>query len=130
MVHHDCVSAKLASEGSAGRFDIIEFDDGIKIFEDGFCNGSDYVSVEAATVVAQELADAYDKRKLEDLKAQWKADPSWEVETTDGFEDFRQELYIFRLETELDFAKKREERLRSILSPFSTLLKEYAPAGN
>jgi hypothetical protein len=44
--------------------------------------------------------DIQPNANLQDLKAQWLADPCWDIEYTEGFEEHRQELLIFRLETE------------------------------
>jgi len=44
------------------------------------------------------------------LKAAWLADPCWDIETTEGFEDHIEELKQFRLENEARWDKKRMER--------------------
>jgi len=131
MIHHETVRGKLASEnGGSGHFDVISNDGIISIYEEGHCHGSGYDSVEVATKSAQELANQYDQSRLGDLKRQWLEDSSWDIETTEGFEEFKQELYIFRLETELASAKKREKHMHSILGPFAALLKDYLPAAS
>jgi len=38
--------------------------------------------------------------EVEELKRQWKHDPIWDIEQTEGFEDHRAELLQFRLECE------------------------------
>lgn len=40
------------------------------------------------------------KKQLNELKAQWEADPCWDIEETEGFEDFHDELAKFRKDTE------------------------------
>ncbi len=37
---------------------------------------------------------------IEELKQQWLGDPSWDIEETEGFEEYRAELLLFRLEQE------------------------------
>ena len=49
------------------------------------------------------------KQELDDLKAQWKADPCWDLEFTEGFEKYADELRKFQLETE----QKAEEEYQS-----------------
>lgn len=46
---------------------------------------------------------------IDELKKQWLYDPIWDIEETEGFEDFRDELLAWRL----DLKNKREaERLK------------------
>ena len=52
------------------------------------------------------------REEVEKLKAEWLEDDSWDIEDTEGFEEYRDELYILRLETELKWCRK--ERLRLI----------------
>jgi hypothetical protein len=40
------------------------------------------------------------KKQLDELKAQWESDPIWDIEDTEGFEDYRNELAKYRKETE------------------------------
>lgn len=58
------------------------------------------------------------RNEVEQLKRDWVADPCWDIEDTDGFDDFRTELYEFRqkMETEwnLEEAKRLEERTRHL----------------
>lgn len=90
FTHHETVSAKLASpEGGAGHFAVVEEDGGFSVDEDSHCHGTGYESLAVAVESAQELADRFDRDKLDDLKAQWKNDPCWDIETTDGFEPFQ-----------------------------------------
>ncbi len=48
------------------------------------------------------------KKEIEDLKANWKADPCWDIEVTEGFEDHKEELKVFRLAHE---AKREQSNL-------------------
>lgn len=52
---------------------------------------------------------------VEDLKAQWKADPCWDIEETEGFEDLRNELLIWRLEYERNQYRDRLHELLDAL---------------
>lgn len=50
---------------------------------------------------------------LEELKAQWSCDPCWDIEKTEGFEAHRQELYVFRLETENANLREQVQRVQT-----------------
>lgn len=54
------------------------------------------------------------KQELDDLKANWKGDPCWEIEDTEGFEEHRVELLAWRQEYERKWyeqqAKERQEK--------------------
>jgi hypothetical protein len=129
VIHHESVSAILASDsGGAGWFDVIEHQGEFQVIDsDGGmvlnCRGS----LEEAVEDAKKHADRYDQEKVDHLKAQWKADPAWDIETTEGFEKFRDELYIFRLETELSNANAEIQRMRSIFVPVARFMREIAP---
>jgi hypothetical protein len=41
--------------------------------------------------------------EIDELKAQWEADPVWDIENTDGFEAYRAELEAYRLEKEQEW---------------------------
>lgn len=51
------------------------------------------------------------REEVEALKKEWLEDDSWDIEDTEGFEEYRDELYILRLETELKWYKKERSRL-------------------
>lgn len=51
------------------------------------------------------------REEVEQLKRDWIADPCWDIEDTDGFEDFRSELYEFRNKTETEWKLKEAKRL-------------------
>ena len=53
---------------------------------------------------------------LEELKKQWHIDPVWDIETTEGFEAHRHELYLYRIEVELADAKKELQALHKLIS--------------
>jgi hypothetical protein len=58
------------------------------------------------------------KRQIAHLKRQWLADPSWDIEDTQGFEDYAVELARFRVEQEKKWA---EERQTSLLAKSASL---------
>ena len=54
------------------------------------------------------------EQKLDDLKENWLADPVWDIEETEGFEDYKEELLQFRLQQEKIWGEQAEERERKI----------------
>ncbi len=126
MIRHDTIRAKRArinEQGGPGCFVIFEDDRGLfSVYEGAFCHECEGSSLQDATETARKAADAFDGRALEELKRNWRNDPVWDIEDTEGYEDIRQELYVYRLETELAAAKNEIERLHRILRPFSALL--------
>lgn len=62
------------------------------------------------------------REDVEKLKRQWKRDPSWDIETTEGYKEYHDELFQFRKEYEAERKAKREEerrRLASLACPLS-----------
>lgn len=55
-------------------------------------------------------ADIPSRPDIEALKASWKADPSWDLEDTTGYEAYRDELRDFRLKTEAQWVRETRER--------------------
>ena len=51
------------------------------------------------------------RAELDNLKAQWEADPHWDLEDTPGFEAHRDELYMYRVSCELLWATEEHTRL-------------------
>ena len=51
--------------------------------------------------------------ELEALKKSWLADPCWDIEQTEGFEDYQPELLGFRKATEAKWRVEASERLNS-----------------
>lgn len=49
--------------------------------------------------------------QIADLKAQWKHDPCWDIETTEGYEEYEVELLEYRLITEREWAEAERARL-------------------
>jgi hypothetical protein len=50
---------------------------------------------------------------VENLKAQWAADGTWDIEDTPGFEAYRDELVAYRQEFEAQQERKRIDALRA-----------------
>lgn len=50
-------------------------------------------------------------QEIEDLKADWKRDPIWDIEEAEGFEAHREELLAYRLECEEGWKRQYRERL-------------------
>jgi hypothetical protein len=63
-------------------------------------------------------------QEIEQLKEDWLRDPCWDIEDTEGFEEHKTELYIFRLEIE----KKRYEKRLEEIRIFKKILHELFPA--
>jgi len=45
------------------------------------------------------------RAEVNELKENWQADPCWDLEDTEGFEDYRKELAAFRLSYEYELEK-------------------------
>ena len=52
--------------------------------------------------------------ELEALKRNWVQDPCWDIEDTEGFEDYYEELLAFRLDMEQQWEQKKRERLTNL----------------
>ena len=60
------------------------------------------------------------REELENLKRNWKQDPCYDIEDTEGFEEYREELLAFSKEQQAIWEKQREEhhkRLTDKLCP-------------
>ena len=51
------------------------------------------------------------RMEIDYLKQNWMADPCWDIETTTGFEDYKDELLNFRLEKEAEWKRLASKRL-------------------
>jgi hypothetical protein len=51
------------------------------------------------------------RSEIDDLKAQWKADPCWDIEDTPGFEEHKPELLKYRLEIDAAWVNSEKVRL-------------------
>ena len=54
------------------------------------------------------------KEELDDLKYHWKADPIWDIEETEGFEEHRKELLGYRRFWESIWRDEYAETLREL----------------
>lgn len=52
------------------------------------------------------------KTEVEALKREWAADPIWDIEDTEGFEEYRDELIAFREKKEKEWKEQKEKELR------------------
>lgn len=52
--------------------------------------------------------------ELDDLIRQWKTDPCWDIEDTEGYEEYRDYLLSVRLEYERQYQENEKARLKSI----------------
>ncbi len=58
--------------------------------------------------------------EIEALKRNWHRDPAWEIEDTEGFEEHREELLAYSVESKArwkDQRGKKDKRLRSLYCP-------------
>jgi len=60
------------------------------------------------------------REDVEQLKKSWKCDPLWDIECTEGFEEYYDELLAFRNEIEADYyielKKYREYQLEEMIA--------------
>lgn len=62
------------------------------------------------------------REDIEKLKQSWAKDPSWDIETTEGFEEYKDELLEFRKLKEQEWKTARQQehdRLTSLLCPLA-----------
>jgi len=69
------------------------------------------------------------REQVEQLKHDWRRDPCFDIETTDGFERYADELRVYREEYEREIEQVRRERLElkatTLGVPGNTALAEY-----
>ena len=51
------------------------------------------------------------QEEIQKLKDNWAADPCWDIETEEGFEDHFEELLTFRKEQEAEWQRNAEDRI-------------------
>jgi len=57
------------------------------------------------------------REEVEDLKVQWLRDPIWDIENTEGFEDFKDELFEFQKAKSDEWAERAaKKRKRQFLN--------------
>lgn len=54
------------------------------------------------------------EKEIEDLKANWKNDPCWDIEDTDGFEEHHAELLEWRVEYEKKWTDREAARIETL----------------
>jgi hypothetical protein len=52
------------------------------------------------------------REEVEELKRQWLNDNIWDIETTEGFEEYHDELWSFRVVKEQEWERNEEIRLQ------------------
>ena len=50
------------------------------------------------------------QEQIEKLKADWRNDPCWDIEDTEGFEDHKEELLAYRKQVKAEWEQKARER--------------------
>ena len=69
------------------------------------------------------------KEKIQGLKDAWVNDPCWDIEDSEGFEDHREELIVFRKEQEKIWDMESNQRLQAKAEklgvPGNVVLAEY-----
>jgi hypothetical protein len=65
------------------------------------------------------------REEVEKLKEQWKADGCWNIENTEGFEEYHDELLAFRKNYENNQALKKEKRLEILKTKYCPLIKDH-----
>jgi hypothetical protein len=58
------------------------------------------------------------EQEINDLKRQWESDPIWDIEETEGFEDCRELLLAYRLETEAKWKASEDKRIATLCSQY------------
>ena len=53
------------------------------------------------------------RKEIDELKANWKHDPCWDIEDTEGFEAHRRELLSWRNEYEREAEQSYAERIEA-----------------
>lgn len=51
------------------------------------------------------------QKEIDDLKAQWKSDPCWDLFSTEGFEYHKDELYTYQERMEMQWADEYRKRI-------------------
>jgi len=50
------------------------------------------------------------REDIENLKMNWQKDPIWDIEDTEGFEEYKDELLAYKKECEKEWDKREKER--------------------
>ena len=62
---------------------------------------------------AQPVMEQLIREELERLKANWRYDPCWDIEHTEGFEQHHDELLKYRLEIEARWQEEKEQKIKA-----------------
>jgi len=63
-------------------------------------------------------------QEIQSLKINWSNDPNWDIEETEGFEEHKQELYIYRLEVENKTMRRKLDEIYETIRLFNHLIKD------
>ena len=53
------------------------------------------------------------REEVEQLKQEWYSDPMWDIEDTEGFEEYKTELTQYRMFCEFNWEQNRNEKLQA-----------------
>lgn len=59
------------------------------------------------------------RKEIENLKQNWKSDPCWDIEETEGFEDHKKELLEYRLMVEGNNEKTEKGRVHALCEKYN-----------
>ena len=51
------------------------------------------------------------REEVEKLKKNWRYDPIWDIEETEGFEEYKDELLAYGLECKREWEERRQKRI-------------------
>jgi hypothetical protein len=51
------------------------------------------------------------RQEIQELKDNWQSDPCWDIEDTEGFEQYKDELRLYRLDIEATWAAECHQQL-------------------
>lgn len=60
------------------------------------------------------------EKQIQDLKDNWILDPCWDIEDTEGFEYYKEDLKIFRLEHEIQQQRNYDLRIKKLSRTYGT----------
>lgn len=88
----------------------------LNIFGRSMFNGSKQVFKDNDVKIGSIKESTLDKSRdeIEALKTNWVGDPCWDIEYTEGFEKYKDELLIFRLETQAEWLRLKMERCNEL----------------
>ena len=67
--------------------------------------------------------------EIDALKRNWERDPCWDIETTEGFEEHKEELLVYRKEKEAEWEEQREAHRKELASKVCPLIL-FSQTGN